>query len=74
MKSTNIFFIAIFIIVIITTSSTIYADEVIYGKYCIENAVDDYQETLDEFVGLNYNPTRSTEAERVASNDDSCNP
>lgn len=45
MKSTNTFFIAIFIILIITASSTLYADEDIYGKYCIENAVDDYQGT-----------------------------
>lgn len=45
MKATNKFiFFALFILVILTNSE-LFADEDIYGKYYIENAVDDYQGT-----------------------------
>ena len=43
MNNQNKHFLHLLVLLIIMTSSALFADEDIYGKYVIENAVDDYQ-------------------------------
>lgn len=45
MRRPNRLIFPIFVLALISTTSFLFADEGIYGRYFIENAVDDYQGT-----------------------------